>query len=72
MAGNKKTTSNKKTAAQRKSERIQAAVKREMYDKARRAASERTKKVFTIVVCIILVLALGIPTIALAFLGHGQ
>ena len=33
------------------------------------AAKERTKKIFTIVVCVILVLALGIPTMALAVLS---
>ena len=31
--------------------------------------AERTKKIFTIVVCVILVLALGIPTIALSVLS---
>ena len=34
-----------------------------------RERAERTKKIFTIVVCVILVLALGIPTIALSVLS---
>ena len=32
-------------------------------------AKARTKKIFTVVVCIILVLALGIPTMALTVLS---
>ena len=36
-----------------------------------KARKERTKQIFTIVVCVILVLALGIPTIGLAALGGG-
>ena len=35
----------------------------------RREAAARTKKIFTVVVCVILVLALGIPTIALSVLS---
>ena len=37
--------------------------------KAAKEKSERTTKIFTGVVCIILVLALGIPTVALSVLG---
>ena len=55
-----------------KSERIRAAQERERKEKERREAAARTKKIFTIVVCVILVLALGIPTVALAFLGNGS
>ena len=60
---------NQKLTAQQKSERIRAAQERERKEKERREAAARTKKIFTIVVCVILVLALGIPTVALAFLG---
>ena len=34
-----------------------------------KARSDRFKKIFTIVVCVILVLALGIPTVALSVIG---
>ena len=50
---------NQKLTAKQKAERI----------KARREAAARTKKIFTVVVCVILVLALGIPTIALSVLS---
>ena len=60
---------NQKLTAKQKSERIKAAQERECKEKARRERAERTKKIFTIVVCIILVLALGIPTIALSVLS---
>ncbi|RNL40684.1 CASC3 protein CASC3 [Paraeggerthella hongkongensis] len=62
---------NQKLTAKQKSDRIKAAQDRERKDKERREAAEKTKKIFTIVVCVILVLALGIPTVALAFLGTG-
>ena len=55
---------NQKLTAQQKSERIRAAQERERKEKERREAAARTKKIFTIVVCVILVLALGIPTVA--------
>lgn len=63
---------NQKLTAQQKSERIRAAQERERKEKERREAAARTKKIFTIVMCVILVLALGIPTVALAFLGNGS
>ena len=53
--------SNQKLTAKQKAERIKAAQERE--------AAARTKKIFTVVVCVILVLALGIPTIALSVLS---
>ena len=60
---------NQKLTAKQKSDRIKAAQERERKDKERREAAEKTKKLFTIVICVILVLALGIPTVALAFFG---
>ncbi|CAK7036611.1 MAG: hypothetical protein PEGG_01539 [Paraeggerthella hongkongensis] len=63
---------NQKLTAKQKSDRIKAAQERERKDKERREAAEKTKKLFTIVICVILVLALGIPTVALAFLGTGS
>ena len=63
---------NQKLTAQQKSERASALLRSERAEKERREAAARTKKIFTIVVCVILVLALGIPTVALAFLGNGS
>ncbi len=60
---------NQKITAKQKSERIKAAQERERLEKERREAAARTKKIFTIVVCVILVLALGIPTVALSVLS---
>ena len=64
---NKNKNQAKLTRAQ-KTERIKAAQERERIAQEKREAAERTKRIFTIVVCIILVLALGIPTIALSVL----
>lgn len=67
----------KQNVGQRKLSREQMAAKEEAARKAQEQAkaakerSERTKKIFTVVICIILVLALGIPTVALSVLGMG-
>ena len=64
----------KQNVGQRKMTREQIAAKEEAVRKAQEQAkaekerAERTKKIFTVVVCIILVLALGIPTVALSVL----
>ena len=58
-----------KLTAKLQAERFTAAQEREAREKARREAAARTKKIFTVVVCVILVLALGIPTIALSVLS---
>ena len=60
---------NQKLTAKQRSERVKAAQERERLEKERREAAECTKRIFTIVVCVILVLALGIPTVALSFLS---
>ncbi len=49
--------------------REQAAIDRARRSEEEKARSERLKKIFTVVVCIILVLALGIPTVALSVIG---
>lgn len=36
-----------------------------------KAKSERTRKIFTVVICVILILALGVPAVALSVLGMG-
>lgn len=63
-SGNKQ----QKLTAQQKSDRIKAAQEREVRAQAQRERSAKMKKIFTVVVCVILVLALGIPTIALSVL----
>ena len=58
----------KMTQKQREA-KIAAAEERAKRQEAAKLAKERTKKIFTVIVCVILVLALGIPTMALALLG---
>lgn len=58
-----------KLTAQQKAERIKAAQEREERVRVQRERSQKLKKAFTVVVCVILVLALGIPTIALSVLA---
>lgn len=61
-----------KSAAKQKSDRIKAAQEREIRAKAQRERAEKTKRIFTVVICVILVLALGIPTMALMVMGGGS
>lgn len=56
------------TAKQRAAQ-VEAACKREEAERKRRERAARTKKIFTVVVCVILVLALGIPTVAIMAMG---
>ena len=66
----KKTGSKQQNlTAQQKSDRIKAAREREERARAARERSQKMKKAFTVVICVILVLALGIPTIALSVLS---
>ncbi len=66
----KKTGSKQqKLTAQQKSDRIKAAQEREERARAARERSQKMKKAFTVAICVILVLALGIPTIALSVLS---
>ncbi len=60
-----------KLTAKQKADRIKAAEEREERARAAEERAAKTKKIFTIVVCVILVLALGIPTMALSLLGGG-
>ena len=69
MANAKQGTKQQKLTAKQKSERIRMAQEREQRAKEQRERAERTKKIFTVAVCVILVLALGIPTMALAVLS---
>lgn len=54
-----------KLTAKQKAARLEAAKQRELKEKQAAERKEKMKKVFTIAVCVILVLALGIPTMAL-------
>lgn len=54
-----------------KAERARAKVEAQKREQARRERESLMKKVFTVVVCIILILALGIPTMALTVFSQG-
>lgn len=56
---------NKKLTAKQRKEKIEAAERRGQQEKLRREAADKTKKIFTVVICIILVVALAIPTVAI-------
>ena len=58
-----------KLTAKQKAAKVEAARQRELQEQKRREAAQRTKKIFTVVVCVILVLALGIPTVAIMAMG---
>ena len=58
-----------KLTAKQKAAKVEAARQRELQEQKRREAAQRTKKIFTVVVCIILVLALGVPTVASMAMG---
>ena len=58
-----------KTTAKQREARIEAARARELRAQEQRERSSRLKRIFTVVVCVILVLALFIPTMALTVFG---
>lgn len=58
-----------KMTAKQRAAQVEAARKHEEAERKRRERAARTKKIFTVVVCIILVLALGIPTVAIMAMG---
>lgn len=60
-----------KISAKQREARVQAAAEREAQVQAEKKAADRSKKIFTVVVCVILVLALALPTMAVALLGGG-
>lgn len=68
---NRQANKAKKTLTrEERAERIKAAEERHRREAEKRVRAERLKKVFTVVVCVILVLALGIPTMAIAVLSQ--
>ena len=60
-----------KITAKQRDARMQAAIERERLAEEKKKAAERMKKIFTVAVCVILVLALALPTMAVALLGGG-
>ena len=58
----------KMTKKQREA-RVKAAEEREARQKAAQERATRTKRIFTIAVCVVLVLALSLPTVGLALCG---
>ncbi len=69
MSSKKNKTGAKNPTRKQQAEHIKQAEERERRAKEAAEAKARTKKIFTVVVCIILVLALGIPTMALTVLS---
>ena len=60
-----------KMTKKQREDRIKAAEERAKREEAARERKQRSKQIFTIVVCVILVLALGIPTVGLSLLSSG-
>ena len=58
-----------KMTAKQRAAQVEAARRREEAEKRRRENAARTRKIFTVVLCVILVLALGIPTVAIMAMG---
>ena len=58
-----------KMTAKQRAAQVEAARRREEAEKRRCENAARTRKIFTVVVCVILVLALGIPTVAIMAMG---
>ncbi len=70
-SSNTASKNSKKVTAAEKSQRLREAQEREARAAAKKEADARMKKIFTVVVCVILVLALCIPTMALTVLNQG-
>ena len=71
MSQRKNKTGSKNPTRKQQAERVRRAELQERRAKEAAEARARTKKIFTVVVCIILVLALGIPTMALTVFSQG-
>ena len=69
MSSKKNQIGAKNPTRKQQAARIKPAEERERRAKEAAEAKARTKKIFTVVVCVILVLALGIPTMALTVLS---
>ena len=64
MAGKKQ-----KISAKQAEERRQAAIERQRKQAEKKARADLLKRIGVIVVCVILALALSIPTVGLMFIG---
>ena len=71
MAKAKQGQKKQKLTKEQREARIRAAEERARKEEEAKVKKQRGKQIFTIIVCVILVLALGIPTIALSVLGTG-
>lgn len=58
-----------KVSPKQRAAKLEAARRREEAEVRRRESAARMKKIFTVIVCVILVLALGIPTVAIMAMG---
>lgn len=63
--------SNKKSTAKQRQAKVEAAERKAQAEQLHKERAERRKKIFTVVVCVILVLALGIPTVAISVMAGG-
>lgn len=61
-----KTKKTQKVSAKQKAAKIAAAQEREAAAAAKKAHTERLKKIGIVIVCAVLILALGLPTIGLS------
>lgn len=61
-----KSSKTQKVSAKQRAAKVAAAQEREAAAAAKKAQSERWKKIGIIVVCAVLILALGLPTLALS------
>ncbi len=60
-----------KMTSKQRSAKEQAILERTQRAEQKKAAADRRKKILTVVVCVVLILALGLPTMALTVLGGG-
>ena len=65
----KQQKSNQKLTPKQREAKIAAAQEKDRKDQAARERKEKLKRIGVIIVCVILVLALGLPTIGLSLLG---
>ena len=67
----KQNVGQRKLSREQMDAKLQAARDAQERAEAAKMRSERSKKIFAVVICVILVIALGIPTVALSVLGMG-
>ena len=67
----KQQRSKQKLTQKQRAERIRVAEERERRAEEAQKRKENTKRIFAIIVCGILALALGLPVVGLSLLGSG-